>query len=95
MKACGPDSTTVFLGIQFDTVKLTLSVTNERLVEIIALLKKWELKSSATKKQVQQLIGKLNFVAKCVRPGGIFISRMLEILRGLKMMGLDQYPQSS
>ncbi len=87
VKACGPDSTMVFLRIQFDTVKLTLSVTHEKLVEIIALLKKWELKSSATKKQVQQLIGKLNFVAKCVRPGRIFISRMLEFLRGLKNDG--------
>ncbi len=66
-------------------MKLTLSVTHERQVEIIALLKKWELKSSATKKEVQQLIGKLNFVAKCVRPGRIIISRMLEFLRGFKI----------
>ncbi len=51
VKVCGPDSTMAFLGIQFDTVKLTLSVTHERLVKIIPLLKKWELKSSATKKE--------------------------------------------
>ncbi len=64
VKACGPDSTMVFLGIQFDTVKLTLSVTHKRLVEIISLLKKWELKSSASKKEVQRLIRKVEFCCK-------------------------------
>jgi hypothetical protein len=74
----------VFLGILFDTVELTLSVTEERLVEIRELLLRWLTKESATKKEVQQLVGKLNFVAKCVRPGRIFISRLLEFLRSFK-----------
>ncbi len=79
VKACGPSTSMIFLGVLFDTIKLTLSVT-----ELRELLKTWESKVWATKKDVQKLVGKLNFVAKCVRPGRIFISRMLEFLRGYK-----------
>jgi len=83
-KACAPSTCMLFLGILLDTVRLTLSVTSERLTEILDLLKVWQNKTSATKKEVQSLVGKLNFVAKCVRPGRLFISRMLEFLRGYK-----------
>jgi hypothetical protein len=80
-KACSPNGLMIFLGVLFNTNDLTLSVTEERLSEILQLLDSWVRKVSATHKEVQKLIGKLNFVAKCVRPGRIFISRMLEFLR--------------
>jgi hypothetical protein len=87
IKAWGPNTLMVFLGILFDTVNLTLSVTDERLVEIKELLQLWMNKVYATKKEVQQLVGKLNFVAKCVSPGRIFIARLLEFLRSFKDEG--------
>lgn len=34
-------------------------------------------------KNIQSLLGKLNFVAACVRPGRIFISRMIQWLKSL------------
>jgi len=84
VKACAPSTCMVFLGILLDTVNLTLSVTSDRLTEILELLQVWQSKASATKKEVQTLVGKLNFVATCVRPGRLFISRMLEFLRSYK-----------
>jgi hypothetical protein len=84
LKAWAPNTWMVFLGILFDTVNMTLSVTPERLYEIMLLLAKWSKKVEASKKDVQRLVGKLNFVAKCVRPGRIFISRMLEFLRSFR-----------
>ena len=83
-KACTPASRMLFLGILFDTIAMTLSISKDRLLEILNLLHKWSDKCYASKKEVQQLIGKLQFVAKCVRPGRLFLSRMLEFLRSME-----------
>ena len=87
-KAC-PPSTRVrrvtCLGVLFDTINFTLSVTPGRLLELLAdLLPKWLTKKSATKTELQSLIGKLAFVSKCVRPGRLFLTRILDTLRSLR-----------
>ncbi len=87
VKACGPCTSMIFLGVLFDTIKLTLSVTDERLLELRELLKSWESKVWATKKDVQKIVGKLNFLAKSVRPGRMFISMILEFRQGYKDEG--------
>ena len=71
----------VFLGILFNTSEMTLSVTTERLKEIDAELKSWLNCTSATKRKLQSLLGKLQFVAKCVHPARVFVARLLEKLR--------------
>jgi len=86
-KAVSPSSRVAFLGIWFDTNKMTMEVTPERLIEIKGLTQVWLLKKSATLKEVQSIIGKVNFVAKCVKPARIFISRMLNFLRGMNKTG--------
>ncbi|VDI15088.1 Hypothetical predicted protein [Mytilus galloprovincialis] len=83
-KACPPPpqcSRMSFLGVWFDTEKMTLEVTPARLTEILALVNAWLFKSKVFRKEVQSLIGKLNFIASCVKPGRIFISRILNFLR--------------
>lgn len=83
-KACSPSTRMSFLGIWLDTEKMTMEVTPDRLEEIHKLLSEWLLKNSATLKEVQSLVGKLNFIACCVKPGRIFISRILNFLREFK-----------
>ena len=83
-KAEPPASRMEFLGITFDTETLTLEITPSRLIEIHEILSDWSNKRSATKKELQSLIGKLQFAAKCVPAGRIFISRLLDSLHGLK-----------
>ena len=43
----------------------------------------WDNKQLASKREVQSLVGKLNFVGFCVKPGRIFISRLLNWLRSI------------
>jgi len=86
-KAESPSTRQAFLGIYFDTVKFTMEVTPERLIEINALTSEWLDKEFATVKEVQSIIGKLNFVAKCVKPARVFISRMLNFLREMNKKG--------
>ena len=86
-KACPPATIQTCLGVQFDTVQMTLSVTPTRLTEIETLLVSWSTKKSATKSALQSLVGKLSFISKCVRQSRLFLSRILALLRTLKQNG--------
>ena len=83
-KSVEPGVRVEFLGVMFDTENQTMEVTEERLVEIKALISLWQSKKKGSKKELQSLIGKLVFVTKCVLGSRIFISRLLATLRTLK-----------
>ncbi|CAG2216499.1 unnamed protein product [Mytilus edulis] len=76
-KAVGPSTRMEFLGIICDSVKMTLEISIERLTDIDLILLEWVGKEFASKREIQSLVGKLNFVGCCVRPGRVFISRIL------------------
>ena len=48
------------------------------------LLSHWLTKKSATKSQLQSLVGKLSSVSKCVRQSRLFLARILAMLRTVK-----------
>lgn len=84
-KACPPSTRVTCLGVLFDTINFTMSVTPDRLLELQTdLLPKWLTKKSATKTELQSVIGTLAFVSKCVRPGRLFLTRLLDTLRSLR-----------
>lgn len=83
-KACPPSTILTCLGVEVNTLVLTLSVTPVRLQELETLLLQWTTRRSATKSELQSLIGKLSFVTKCVRQSRLFLSRILALLRILK-----------
>ncbi len=83
-KACAPSSIMTFIGVKFDTNTLLLEVTPQKMQEARSEVENWLGRQRSTKKQLQSLIGKLQFIAKCVRSGRIFISRLLDSLTGLK-----------
>lgn len=83
-KAVFPTQIMVFLGVLFNSITMTMEVTPDRLKQIQEEVSLWNgQKVFASKKEIQSLIGKLQFVAKCVKPGRLFISRMLEVLRAI------------
>ena len=66
-KACQPATIQTCLGVQFDTVKLTLSITPQRLADILTL-STWTAKTSARKQELQSLVGSLVFISNaCVK----------------------------
>ena len=83
-KAIPPGTVVSCLGVQFDTVNMTMSVPPSRLAEITSLLASWRIRKSCTKTALQSLVGKLMFVAKCVRQSRIFVSRILDVLRSIQ-----------
>jgi hypothetical protein len=73
-----------FLGITIDTKSCTLSLPNEKLVDIRVTLREFLCKNRLTKLQLQRIAGKLNFAAKCVRGARTFLRRILNGINVLK-----------
>ena len=86
-KACPPDVRMVFLGIEFCSVSMTVRLDESRLNEILSLLDRWSSICSASRKEIQSLLGKLSFVSAVVRASRIFLARMFEFLRGVPKTG--------
>ena len=80
-KATPPSTKMVLIGIVFDTDNVTISIDENRLSEIIDLVTVWLDKCSCSKKELQSLLGKLNYVSQCVRHGRLFVSTPLNWLR--------------
>ena len=76
-KIVEPTTRLEFLGITFDAEKQSMEIPLSKVQEIITELDTWLYKSSATRKEIESLVGKLQFAAKCVRMGRIFISRLI------------------
>ena len=55
----------IFVGILFHTKKLTISIDEQKLAEISQLVLNWPTKQVCNKKELQSLLGKLNFVSVC------------------------------
>ncbi len=94
-KASPPSTEMDFLGVLFDTVDMEMKVTPDRMKEVSAILDVWAQKTSATRNELEKLIGKLQFVAKVVRPGRLFIARLLEVLRGSPRTGKSKLSAQS
>ena len=85
----------ICLGILVDTEVFTLEVPASRLEELRTELTIWQKSSFFTKKQLQSLLGKLSFVTACVKPGRLFMARLLNSLRECKHAASYRYPISA
>ena len=80
-KAVPPTTCIEFLGVWYDFINMTISVTAERMSEFVELLSHWHEGMWFTRKQLESLIGKMQFVSNCVRPVRIFVFRLHNKLR--------------
>ena len=83
-KSSPPDTMVECLGTIVNTLNMTLQVKPEQMQELLQLLEQWRMRVTATRKQLESLIGKLQFVATCVQQGHVFMSRLLNWLKTMK-----------
>ena len=83
-KVIPPTTRIEFLGVTFDSQTMTIEVTQYRIQDMIAELNSWNLKNHACRKELESLIGKLQFASKCIKPGRTFIAKLLQWLRTMK-----------
>ena len=79
-KTCFPSTEMVWLGITVKTADMTLSIPLEKLREVQAVVRSWDSRLIATRRQVQLLMGLLTFVASVAPPVRVYTNRILNSL---------------
>lgn len=79
----GPNTSMIFLGILFDSVSMTIRLDDEKLASIQSELLLWSDRKTASKEQLQSIIGVLSFAAKVIAPGRTFLRRMIDHMKTL------------
>ena len=80
-KTQGPSQVLEFMGIVLDTIKMQARLPPDKIEKILASFGDFEKKKSCTLKQLQSLIGTLNFACKVVPPGRPFLQCMIALTR--------------
>ncbi|CAB4009664.1 Hypothetical predicted protein [Paramuricea clavata] len=83
-KTQGPLQVLEFMGIILDTVKMEARLPADKIHRIRTIFAEFEAKKSCTLKELQSLIGTLNFACKVVPPGRPFLQRMIDLTRNVK-----------
>ena len=76
-KTHGPCTTLEFMGIILDSVRMEARLPRDKRTQ--ASLVSFRGKKSCTLKELQSLIGTLNFACKVVPPGRPFLQRMIDL----------------
>lgn len=85
-KCVPPCQKLTYLGVEICTVSRTLGLNAEKTLNLISKLnlQRWQHKKSATKRELQQLIGKLNWAPRVIRGGRTFLRRLIDLMGSVK-----------
>ncbi len=86
-KASPPSQKMTWLGLEYNTLDMTMSIPPAKLKETLLLVRDWLARTSATKTQLKSILGKLFFVSQCSKPSRLFLNRMLATLRACPDQG--------
>lgn len=86
-KTEGPKTVLTFLGIVIDTDKMVIRIPNEKIIVLEKLLRDMLQKTKTTLKELQSLVGTLNFCAKAIPSARAFNRRFCDAMCGIKHPG--------
>lgn len=75
----GPTTRLTYLGIEIDTVNMCVRLPIDKLTRLKSALKDWSRKKKCTKHDLLSLIGSLSFACKVVKPGRMFLRRLIDL----------------
>ena len=78
-KTEGPVTVIQFLGILLDSNRMEARLPDDKVQRLREELSKWHNKKSATLRELQSLIGTLNFACRVVPPGRPFLQRIIQL----------------
>ena len=79
-KACLPSSLMVMLDIMFNMIDMTISIAPEWVGEIQAELDAWHNRVEMSHKQLESLVGKLQFASQVIRVDHVVLAHLLDEL---------------
>ncbi|XP_069120279.1 uncharacterized protein [Argopecten irradians] len=86
-KTFGPDKILPFLGITLDAIVMESRLPQDKLSKCKALCHDFKCRKKVTLKELQSLIGTLQFATSVVIPGRPFLRRMIDLTKGIKKSG--------
>ena len=82
-KTQGPHTVLEFMGIILDSDRMEARLPPDKVERIKTSLASFHSRKSCTLKELQSLIGTLNFACKVIPPGRPFLQRMIELTRNV------------
>ena len=83
-KTEGPLVVMTFLGIEVDTIKSETRLPYDKLVKGISLVSEMKVRNKVTLRELQSLVGFLNFTTSAILPGKPFLRKFINLMKGLK-----------
>ena len=83
-KVCDPTTKVTFLGITIDTESGTLSLENDKVHELCGLIRDFQVKKRASKRQLESLAGKLAWAAHVIPWGRTHLRPVFDLISVLK-----------
>ncbi len=77
------------LGIELDSVGLTIRLPKDKLKNLRKILKTWRGRKASKKRELLSLIGSLQHASKAVRQGRSFLRRLIELSMARKGLNDD------
>ena len=82
-KTIAPTTALPFLGITLDSVRLEARLPVDKLEQCKLLLRAFSVRSKVSLRELQSLIGVLNFACSVVVPGRPFLRRLIDLTMGV------------
>ena len=76
-KSVSPTQVMVYLGVQFNTTTLEMSIDQVKCQELRFELAKWKRKTVANKTELQSILGKLLWVSRAIKHSRCFVLRII------------------
>jgi hypothetical protein len=83
-KVGGPARSITFLGVLVNCENRTLSLPDKKLAEVKQLVAQWVTKKKATKRELQCIVGRLNWCSRVVRGGRTFLRNLINLICKVK-----------
>ena len=79
-----PETRLVFLGIEIDSVAMSLSLPQAKLERLRSRITRWEVRKTCSKRELLSIIGQLQHACCVIKQGRPFLRRMIELSRGVR-----------
>ena len=77
-------TTLTFMGLEIDSIKFEIRLPEDKLLRLGKTLNVFKRKRTATLRELQSLIGLLNFACSVVPPGRTFLRRIIDLTKGIQ-----------
>lgn len=83
-KTCGPSTMLSFAGVELDTVLFEARLPLDKVTKCLNIISDFLSRKKVCLKEIQSLVGLLNFACSVVCPGRAFLRRLIDLTLGIR-----------